>query len=222
MIADHPDYLDRIVTDDETWVHYFDPLSKQQSELSKRKNKARTKKVHQQKSAGKAKGLHLPAPGAFEGEGECRVLSWCFANSSTPCQSEATRIEEFCYHLHYDNARSLIARILKEYLEANDIRIIPHPPYSTDLVSCDFWFFLLWRRASACAYSIRMKKWCKWCIFVSFHFLRPNLRKRSKLNGRRGSSEALTIEATFFFWKLWRVSTMETVRDELYLVCYSP
>ncbi len=53
IIANHPDYLYRIINEDEMWVHYFNPLSKWEGELWKRKNKVRAKKVCRQKSVGK-------------------------------------------------------------------------------------------------------------------------------------------------------------------------
>ncbi len=43
----------RVITADEMWVHYFDPLSKWESELWKRKNEARVKKIGQLKSVSK-------------------------------------------------------------------------------------------------------------------------------------------------------------------------
>ena len=41
--------------------------------------------------------------------------------------------------LHHDNARPHVATSVKKYLCKCNIKILPHPPYSPDLESCDFW-----------------------------------------------------------------------------------
>ncbi len=48
-------FLSKVITCDETWVHYFDLKSKCESEIWRTYSSLKTKKVHQQKSAGKPK-----------------------------------------------------------------------------------------------------------------------------------------------------------------------
>ncbi len=50
FIVEYLDFLQKVITVDENWVHYHDPITIQESEDWKRSNK---QKVRQQKSAGK-------------------------------------------------------------------------------------------------------------------------------------------------------------------------
>jgi len=43
--------------------------------------------------------------------------------------------------LHDDNAPSHRALVTREFFAHNSIITLPHPPYSTDLAPCDFFFF---------------------------------------------------------------------------------
>ena len=43
--------------------------------------------------------------------------------------------------LHHDNAPSLTAVLTYQFLAKNKIAVIPHPPYSPDLTTCDFFLF---------------------------------------------------------------------------------
>ena len=42
--------------------------------------------------------------------------------------------------LHHDNAPAHTAVLTQQFLAANKIPVIPHPPYSPDLAPCDFLF----------------------------------------------------------------------------------
>ena len=44
-------------------------------------------------------------------------------------------------YLHQDNAAVHNSIIVTDYLTKMGIKTIPHPPYSPDLASCDFWLF---------------------------------------------------------------------------------
>ena len=44
-------------------------------------------------------------------------------------------------HLHHDNASSHTAVKTRQFLEASNLQLIDHPPYSPDLAPCDFWLF---------------------------------------------------------------------------------
>jgi histone-lysine N-methyltransferase SETMAR len=45
-------------------------------------------------------------------------------------------------HLHLDNCRVHFSKVAEQFLEANDIVRILHPPYSQDLAPSDFWLFV--------------------------------------------------------------------------------
>ena len=42
---------------------------------------------------------------------------------------------------HHDNASPHKAKIVKDYLEEQELQVLPHPPYSPDLAPCDIWLF---------------------------------------------------------------------------------
>ena len=39
----------------------------------------------------------------------------------------------------HDNARPHIKEEVKDYIKAQGLELVPHPPYSPDLAPCDFW-----------------------------------------------------------------------------------
>ncbi len=49
------------------------------------------------------------------------------------------KVEEI--RLHRDNARPHVAHTVTKFLEKQGIQTVPHPLYSPDLASCDFWIF---------------------------------------------------------------------------------
>ena len=45
------------------------------------------------------------------------------------------------WFLHHDNAPAHMALSVQQFLAKNNMTVIPHPPYSPDLVPCDFFLF---------------------------------------------------------------------------------
>lgn len=43
--------------------------------------------------------------------------------------------------LHHDNSPTHTAGKVLEFLQRNIIQTVPHPPYSSDLAPCDFFYF---------------------------------------------------------------------------------
>ena len=41
------------------------------------------------------------------------------------------------WFLHHNNAPAHTALSVQQFLARNDMKVIPHPPYSSDLVPCD-------------------------------------------------------------------------------------
>ncbi len=51
---------------------------------------------------------------------------------------------EYCcsnFKLHHNNARLHVANEVLQFLATKNIEIVPHPPYSFDLATCDFFLF---------------------------------------------------------------------------------
>jgi hypothetical protein len=53
-------------------------------------------------------------------------------------------------HVQLDNGRARFSRVAEQFLEANDILRILHPPYTPDLAPSDFWLFGRIKTAIAC------------------------------------------------------------------------
>ena len=45
------------------------------------------------------------------------------------------------WHFHQDNALVDNSILVTDYLTKMGLKKIPHPPYSRDIASCDFWLF---------------------------------------------------------------------------------
>ncbi len=46
------------------------------------------------------------------------------------------------FHLHHDNASSHTAAPTVEFIQASQIKVLEHPPYSPDLAPCDYFSLL--------------------------------------------------------------------------------
>ena len=49
------------------------------------------------------------------------------------------------WHFHQDNTSVLNSILVTDYLTKVGIMTVPQPPYSPDLVPCDFWLFFKFR-----------------------------------------------------------------------------
>ncbi len=61
--------------------------------------------------------------------------------------STRTRHELKNWFLRHNSARLHTNCIVLEYLEHNNIKVLPHPPYSQDLAPCDFWIISMLKKA---------------------------------------------------------------------------
>ena len=66
------------------------------------------------------------------------MFAWCIWKSEEETRSQLTQSGLFFLH---DNGRPHVSSITTQFLTANNVRILPHPPYSPDLAPCDFWLF---------------------------------------------------------------------------------
>ncbi|XP_052820122.1 histone-lysine N-methyltransferase SETMAR-like [Mya arenaria] len=113
-----PSYLSRIITTDETWVHYFEPDSKQASMVWKHADSPPPKKAKAVKSMGKTvRRNHMHA-----------------LRKKRP--DMAAQIENVV--LHQDNAPSHTATNTQLDIEVLGLQQAILPPYSPDLAPLDF------------------------------------------------------------------------------------
>lgn len=143
------EFLDSIVTGDETWAFHFTPETKQQSREWRHSTSPKPKKFKQTQSAGKVmttvfwdrKGLllidFLPHGKTVNSDRYCntlRKLRRVIQNRRRGRLSSGVRL------LH-DNARPHVSRQTQELLTNFDWTIVPHPPYSPDLAPSDYHLF---------------------------------------------------------------------------------
>ncbi|UYV74547.1 hypothetical protein LAZ67_12000097 [Cordylochernes scorpioides] len=122
-----PDFLNSVVTGDESWMFEYDPESKRQSCAWYTKSSLRPKKARMSKSRIKTMIIVF-----FDIRGivHCEFVP----------QGQTTDIKD-TVKLHHDNATSHTAIIITNFLARSNTPVIPHPPYSPDLAPCDFFLF---------------------------------------------------------------------------------
>ena len=142
-------FLTRIVTGDESWLHFYDPLTKQQSSVWKTPDDPRPVKAKMTKSAGKVLLVIF-----FDSEGivyhryveEGHTINSVeyidiLSNLKLAIQRKRPRYQQSSWLLLHDNAPSHTSRLTQQFLQRNNIDSLPHLPYSPDLAPCDFWLF---------------------------------------------------------------------------------
>ena len=143
------DFLLRLVTVDETWVHYYEPENKAQSRQWVGPGSPRLKKFKTQPSAGKvmatvfwgAKGVImldvLPKRSTITGVYYANLLD----QLRTAIREKRRGKLSKGVLLQQDNARVHICKVAMDAVERNGYELIPHPAYSPDLAPSDFFLF---------------------------------------------------------------------------------
>ena len=143
------DFLLRLVTVDETWVHYYEPENKAQSRQWVGPESPRPKKFKTQPSAGKvmatvswdAKGVimldFLPKRSTITGVYYANLLD----QLRTAIRGKRRGKLSKGVLLQQDNARVHTCKVAMDAVERNGYELIPHPAYSPDLAPSDFFLF---------------------------------------------------------------------------------
>jgi histone-lysine N-methyltransferase SETMAR len=146
---DRTDFLRRIVTVDETWVHHYDPETKQASMQWKHVNSPPPKKFRVQKSAGKimatvfwdTEGIimvdYLEKGKTVSGEYYAMLLRQLHDRLKEIRRGKLTR----GVLLLQDNAPVHNSNVSKVAVADCGYELLPHPPYSPDLAPCDYFLF---------------------------------------------------------------------------------
>ena len=141
------DFLLRLVTVDETWVHYYEPVNKAQSRHWVGPRSQRPKKFKTQPSAGKVMTtVFLDAKGVIVLDFLPKRSTITGVNYTNLLDQLRTAIREkrrgkLSVLLQQDNARIHTCKVAKGAVERNGYELIPHPAYSPDLVPSDFFLF---------------------------------------------------------------------------------
>ena len=159
------DFLLRLVTVDETWVHYYEPENKAQSSVGG-PGSPRPKKSKTQPSAGKvmatviwdAKGVimldFLPKRSTIIGVYYANLLDQLRTAIREKIRGKLSK----GVLLQRDNARVHTCKVAMASVERNGYELIPHPAYSPDLAPSDFFLFPNLIRISVDFISGLMKK----------------------------------------------------------------
>jgi hypothetical protein len=147
---DNPNFIFNIITGDETWTYGYDPETKQQSSRWKSPNSPRPKKAHQVHSIVKSlliiffniQGIvhkeFLPPGQTINGKFYCEVLKQPRKGFQ---HKRPDKWKNNSWFLHHENAPAHTSLVVQQFLNSNNITVIPHPLYSHDLAPCDFFLF---------------------------------------------------------------------------------
>lgn len=143
-------FISRIVTCDETWVHHYDPETKQQSMEWRHKDEPSPRKFKREKTVRKVMCIFFwdvegPIVSHMVPAGQtvtARYYSNVLETVVTPALREKRRdlnINRMMF-LH-DNASSHTAKITKATMRSLGWNVLNHPAYSPDLAPSDFYLF---------------------------------------------------------------------------------
>ena len=145
-----PAVLDALVTCDESLIYCYDPETKRQFSQWKRAGSPRPKKARTSKSTHKL--LMIPF---FDSSGMI-YMHWVPIGQTVNKEYYVEVLRELRkrfrrkrpalfkssqWHFHQDNAPVPNSILVTDYLTKMGIKIFPHPPYSPELVSYDFYLF---------------------------------------------------------------------------------
>lgn len=147
--ADPDNFHARLVTGDETWIHHWDPETKQESMQWKHKHSPAPKKFKTQPSAGKimatvfwdSKGVILidykPPKTTITGAYYADLLKRLRAAIKEKRRGKLTA----GVMILHDNAPVHKSRVAQASLQQCGFEQLNHPPYSPDLAPSDYYLF---------------------------------------------------------------------------------
>ncbi|UYV66801.1 hypothetical protein LAZ67_4002890 [Cordylochernes scorpioides] len=150
MTRTDPEWKDKIITGDETWVYGYDPETKRQSAEWRGQGEPSPKKSRILKSRNKVllvafldnKGIvhreYLPAGQTVIKEMYLSILRRLREAIRKRRPEKWTNGD---WILHHDNARPHIEHLVTSFLAKNGTEILPQSPYSPDIAPNDFFLF---------------------------------------------------------------------------------
>lgn len=146
---DSTDFWRRLITVDETWVHYFTPENAEASRRWTFPGEQPTTSVRRSPSAGKimatifwdAKGIilidYLQRGTTINGEYYAFLLEKMVAK----VRESRPSLQRKKILLLHDNAPAHTAKVVTQKIQELHLQTVPHPPYSPDLAPSDFFLF---------------------------------------------------------------------------------
>ena len=138
-----------IITGDESWIYHYDPESKRQSMVWCAQDDAPPPRFgglgvlvrrwlrHFTKS-GHIKTVPLDDRKTVNAQWYCEV---CIPGVLQALREQRPKCGTRGLLWHHDNASAHTAVRTLDFLEAEGVQLLPHPPYSPDLAPCDFFLF---------------------------------------------------------------------------------
>ena len=139
-----------IVTGDETWVHYFEPVRKVGNKIWLSKHGRRPVVAKRTMSTKKVLyciffscdglAVQIPVPNGKSVTG--RYYRDVVLKKLKKYYQKRRPVSGFRHvRLLHDNAPSHTSELVKQFLKSEKVTVLPHPPYSPDLAPCDFFVF---------------------------------------------------------------------------------
>lgn len=139
-----------IVTGDETWVHYFEPVRKVGNKIWLTKHGRRPVVAKRTMSTKKVLyciffscdglAVQIPVPKGKSVTG--RYYRDVVLKKLKKYYQKRRPVSGFRHvRLLHDNAPSHTSQLVKQFLKSEKVTVLPHPPYSPDLAPCDFFLF---------------------------------------------------------------------------------
>lgn len=149
-IARDPNFLNKVITGDESWCYGYDPEIKQESSQWMTPNSPRPKKARQVRSNVKTmiivffdvRGIvhrEFVPPGQTVNQHFYLDVLRRLREDVRRKRPELWRSGD--WFLHHDNAPAHTALRVTHYLASQRWSVVPHAPYSPDLAPCDFFLF---------------------------------------------------------------------------------
>ena len=146
--ADEDSFFDRIITGDETWVYQYDPETKQQSKQWLPRGSSGSIKFKSERSVKKVMAtVFWDSEGVMLVdflEGKKTVTGAYYVKFLTQLRAKLAEKRPGKLHcgilFHHDNALAHSSRIVKDVLREFRWELLPHLPYSPDLVPSDFFY----------------------------------------------------------------------------------
>lgn len=143
-----PNFLDNVITGDESWIFEYDPESKKQSAEWHTTSSPRQKKARMSKSRMKSMLIvFFDAKGIVHHEfvptGQT-VNAQFYKEVLQRLNHRVARVRKeirASWKLHHDNAPAHTAFVVTAYLTKIGVTTFPQPPYSPDLAPADFFLF---------------------------------------------------------------------------------
>lgn len=150
MLAMTDTDIQHIITGDETWVYEYDVETAQQSSEWRFPEEPKPKKPRQSRSKikvmltvffdyeGVVHSEFLPQGQSVNAEYYLGVLRRLRENIRL---KRKELWDNKSWFLHHDNAPAHTSRLVRDYLNKNNVNIVPQAPYSPDMAPCDFFLF---------------------------------------------------------------------------------